>query len=173
MQPRVCHVCRNLNDPRAGACWVCYSPLPAMAQPPPHASVAPSTDGRGSRLRDGSVVTAFGLIGWLVLLGGMGLTVLLVGFELAREWPGLLIPFALVQLVMFAALGRTVWMHGKATIGSGPADARPADAMTQRVTFVVSMALVGASLLVLLAVAAFVIFMVICLAVVMGSAAMS
>jgi len=114
----------------------------------------------------------------------LGFTSALIGFELALEWPGLLIPYALVVLVAFVALGRTAWVQIRKPVEVTPArpTTRTGDAtgprpdgkvtgtdVVQGVALGLTIALAVIAGLILLFLAAIVIFFLICLALVAGS----
>lgn len=164
-----CPRCGSGNAPTMARCWVCGTP---MTGPPPTAP-PPATDD----------TLPFRAIGWLALLAGLVLVGGLVAIELALEWPGLLVPYALVQLVVFAALARTAWVNlrrppapaadgaaARAGVGaSAPAAGGSAaragvsgGEVVQGIALALTIALVVIALLALLAVSAIILFMMVC-----------
>ncbi len=165
---RACPVCGSGNATTTARCWVCGADLAGAAPPSAAAAPPPATTSDGS-------TRTFQVLAWSALLLGLGFTALLIAIELALEWPGMLIPYAVVVLVAFAALGRTAWVQlKKPPAAAPPAGARPDGKITgtdvvQGVALGLVIALAVIAGLVLLAVAAMVIFFLICLAVVSSS----
>lgn len=167
-----CPVCGSGNARTTDRCWVCGAPLAGAAS-----AGAPPPD----RTQTGT--QSLRLLGWSALLLALGFTAALIGVELALEWPGLLIPYALIVLVAFAALGRTAWVQirkpvevrAAPTTATGDATGpRPSSKITgtdvaQGVALGLTIALAVIAGLILLFVAAIVIFFLICLALVAGS----
>ncbi|MFK7986594.1 MAG: hypothetical protein AB8I08_11270 [Sandaracinaceae bacterium] len=154
---KMCTWCHRPNDPRASHCWVCQSELPAEA-------AAPATEPAERSGTDG-LLRAFG---WLGLLFGLGFVSLLVGIELGSNWPGLLVPFALVMLVVFGGLGVTAYVHirkSRAVEGERSAG----ETLFAGVALAVSLVFVLLALLFLLMIAAMVIFFLVCLAMIGGA----
>lgn len=164
-----CPVCGNPNQLGASNCWVCSAVLSGEAVD----SVLSPHDSQAQSLR---------VLGWTAFLFGLALVTLLVGVELALEWPGLLIPFALIVLVSFVALARTAYVHlqrppkapapvkasGDDT-GSPRRGAVTRTDVVQGVAMGLSIAMAVIAGLLLLFVAAFVIFALICFAMLSSS----
>jgi len=167
-----CPVCGSGNARTTDRCWVCGAALagaPAVGASPPDRT---QTGTRG-----------FQLVGWSALLLALGFTAVLIGVELALEWPGLLVPYAIVVLVAFVALGRTAWVQIRKPVDVAPrpttaaGDAtgpRPDGKVTgtdvvQGVALGLTIALAVIAGLILLFIAAVVIFFLICLAIVAGA----
>jgi len=165
-----CPVCGSGNARTTERCWVCGAPLAGAA---PVGAPPPDRTQSGTR--------TFQLLGWSALLLALGFTALLIGVELALEWPGLLIPYAVVVLVAFAALGRTAWVQIRKPVdvstpttrtgdATGPPDGKITGAeVAQGVALGLTIALAVIAGLILLMVAAMVIFFLICLALVAGA----
>jgi hypothetical protein len=163
-------VCGSGSAAGATKCWVCGANLDDASALPP----TPLARG-SSASSDGH---AFRVLGWSAFLLGIGFVTLLVGVELAFEWPGLLIPYALIVLVAFVALARTAYVQlrrrpdPQAAPASGTAAASPPTGKTktndivQDVALGLTIALAVIAGLMLLFVAAVVIFFLICLAIV-------
>ncbi|MCA9606272.1 MAG: hypothetical protein KC619_11785 [Myxococcales bacterium] len=175
MNARACPICGSGNAANVPRCWVCGADLAAAAPPSAGAAPAPAT-------RYDDSTRTFQLIGWSALLLGLGFTALLIAVELALEWPGMLIPYAVVVLVAFVALGRTAWVQIKkkptgaaATLSAeGTPAPRPDNKSTgtdviQGVALGLAIAIAVIAGLMLLAVAAMVIFFLICLAMMAGA----
>ncbi|MGE0792037.1 MAG: hypothetical protein AB7S26_40560 [Sandaracinaceae bacterium] len=162
-----CAMCGSGNAATSAQCWVCGASLSGAARigPPPRAVRDPSDN-----------LTA---LGWLALLIGLALAALLIGIELAIEWPGMLVPFALVVLIGFGALARTAWVQTRpaesapppapSAAATPPADAARGDGAPKRslandVALGVTIVMLILAGLALAAVAAMVIFFLICLA---------
>lgn len=157
---KVCTWCHRPNDPRATQCWVCQSALPDQAAPAPASSSERSgTDG---------LLRAFG---WLGLLFGLAFVSLLVGVELGSNWPGLLVPFALVMLVIFGGLGLTAFVHIRQA-RSVQNEASAGEKLFAGVALAVTLLFALLALLFLLMIAAMVIFFLVCLAVIGGAGAL-
>lgn len=155
---KMCAWCHRPNDPRASHCWVCQSELPAQA-------AAPAPPPAGERTGTDGLFRAFG---WIGLLFGLGFVSLLVGVELGSNWPGLLVPFALVMLIVFGGLGVTAYMHiAQARAVEGERSA--GEKLFAGVALAVSLMFVLLALLFLLMIAAMVIFFLVCLAIIGGS----
>lgn len=173
---RACPICGSGNATATPRCWVCGADLGAAA--PPSAAAAPAP---ASKYDDST--RTFQLVGWSALLLGLGFTAVLIAVELALEWPGMLIPYAVVVLVAFVALGRTAWVQIKKkpdsvaatpTVSAEGAPAKPDGRTTsadivQGVALGLAIAMAVVAGLMLLAVAAMVIFFLICLAMMGGS----
>lgn len=146
-----CTRCFELSDPRSRACWVCGG---ALVDAPPAPAEAPAGDDRSLRV-----------LGWVLLIGGIGFVSLLVGVELALEWPGLLIPFALVMLVVFGGLGRTAWVHVRGARARAE-EGTSGEEILRGVALALAITLAILALLFLLALAAVILFMMVCFAVI-------
>lgn len=172
---RACPICGSGNATATARCWVCGADLASAAPPSAAAAPAPATT------YDASTRT-LQMVGWSALLLGLGFTALLIAVELALEWPGMLIPYAVVVLVAFAALGRTAYVQLRKKPGA--VEARPTTAaegaprtdggtstadVLQTVALGVAIAIAVIAGLLLLAVAAMVIFFLICLAMISSS----
>lgn len=116
---RACPICGSGNATVTARCWVCGADLAAAAPPSAAAAPAPATT------YDASTRT-LQMVGWSALLLGLGFTALLIAVELALEWPGMLIPYAVVVLVAFVALGRTAYVQLRRKPGA--VEARPTTA---------------------------------------------
>lgn len=172
---KTCPVCASGNAATSERCWVCGA---ALSSAPGSAVEVPAP------VRDSG--DALQAIGWLALLSGIAFVTVLVAVELALEWPGLLIPYALVVLIGFAALARTAWLQSRrsretpsapeASAAAPEAPAAPpssggskAGDLARDVALGLSIALIVIAFFALLAVAAVVIFLAICFAVIAGS----
>ena len=162
---RPCPACGSGNATQSTQCWICGAALgdrAAAVSNAPAAHPRPSTD---------VSTDTWKLLGWTSMLLGLGFTSILVGVELALEWPGLLIPYALVVLVTFVALGRTAYVHLKkkpepdegAPGGAKPGSVTGADVL-RGLALGLTAALAVIAALVLLAVSAMIIFVIICFA---------
>ncbi|MCB9597893.1 MAG: hypothetical protein H6719_34575 [Sandaracinaceae bacterium] len=172
---RACLICGSGNSAQVARCWVCGADL--TAAPPPGAAAAPppaATYDKSTR--------ALQVVGWSSLLLGIGFTAILIAVELGLNWPGMLIPYAVIVLVAFVALGRTAWVQLKkkptlaaASAAGGPeGGAAPKKGVTgpdvmQSVALGLAIAMAVIAGLMLLAVAAVVIFFLICLVLVSSS----
>lgn len=165
MSVRACGVCGSGNASQSTHCWVCGAALGSGAPAPVPAQVQQSGD-------------TMKAVGWLALLTGIGFVTLLIAIELALEWPGLLVPYALVVLIGFAALTRTAWLQTRGAQVAAPSAQQQAQAkaksdknakLVQDVALGVSIALLVIAAFALLMVAAVVIFFIICLAVIASS----
>ena len=168
MSVRTCPMCGSGNAATSTQCWVCgatlgtgdYAPVPASVQ------------------KSGDTMQA---LGWLGLLTGIAFVTVLIGIELALEWPGLLVPYALVVVIGFAALTRTAWLQTRKGAGQPQGSPQPTAAsspgaskgdgskLVQDVALGLSIALLVIAAFALLMVAAVVIFFIICLAVIAGA----
>ena len=149
-----CVACRQISDPRAPRCWVCGGPL---VDDGPAVQPAGSDD------------TPLRLLGWIALLGGIGFVTLLVAVELAMGWTGLLIPYALVMLLVFGALGRTAWVHikgARAPTEGAPGSTTTGEEILKGVALAMALTLAVLALLLLMAVAAIVLFLMVCFAII-------
>ena len=173
---RSCPTCGSGNALQSTKCWVCGGGLEGQPSPSVARLPGPAPGTYGS-------TQGFKALGWVSLLLGIGFTAILIGVELAMEWPGLLVPYALVVLVTFVALGRTAWVHLKkkpetpqapptasaAAAGGGakPAASKPGvtgSDVAHGVALGLTVALAVIAALALMAITAIVLFAVICLA---------
>ena len=161
---RGCPTCGSGNALNSARCWVCGAALTSAA--PHEATPAILVD-------DGST-RALRIAGWSALLCGLGFTALLIAVQLALEWPGLLVPYALVVLVAFVALARTAWVQIRRRPAAATAHAGPPRGgvtgtdVAQGIALGLAIAIAVIAGLLLLALAALVIFFLICLALVGG-----
>lgn len=172
---RACPVCGSGSAPAATKCWVCGADLDGSG-PAPVSPLATSPLARSSAASDGH---GFQVLGWSAFLLGIAFVTLLVGVELALEWPGLLIPYALIVLVAFVALARTAYVQlrrpaptaASATAAAGPSPPvgkGQGKDIVNDVALGLTIALAVIAGLMLLFVAAVVIFFLVCLAIVAG-----
>lgn len=170
---RACPVCGSGSAAGAAKCWVCGASLDSAAPTSP-VSASPLAK-TSSAASDGH---RFRVLGWSAFLLGIGFVTLLVGVELALQWPGLLIPYALIVLVSFVALARTAYVQLRprpdpsphpvaASAGASPpaGKGKPRDVVAD-VALGLTIALAVIAGLMLLFVAAVVIFFLVCLAIV-------
>lgn len=166
-----CPHCGSGNATTSQVCWVCGGPLRGGPAGPPPQLATNASSARG-----------FQIFGWATLLLGLVFTAVLIGVELALEWPGMLIPFALVVVVAFAALARTAYVQIKKPLVTGPATAprsgqgtRPettggvtGNEVVQGVALGIAIAAAVIAGLLLLGITAMVIFFLICMAMFAG-----
>ncbi len=160
---KACPTCGSGNAATSERCWVCGG---SLASAGPVARVPKQVTDSGDTLK---------ALGWLGLLSGIGFVTLLVAIELFREWPGLLVPYAVIVLLGFAALARTAWLQTRKsssepaapTVGPGtvaPAGPPAKRTLAEDIALGVTIAFVVLAGFGLLLVAAVVIFFLICLA---------
>ncbi|MBX3275361.1 MAG: hypothetical protein KF729_34160 [Sandaracinaceae bacterium] len=164
---RGCPTCGSGNATNSPRCWVCGA---VLGTAPEHSEVAPAI------LADDGSTRALRIAGWSALLLGLGFTALLIAVQLALEWPGLLVPYALVVLVAFVALARTAWVQirRRPAVATAAAQAGPPRAgvsgvdVAQGIALGLAIAIAVIAGLLLLALAGLVIFFLICLALLGG-----
>lgn len=148
-----CWTCGSGNRPEAKRCWVCHAdlnpsaPRPAAA-PLPHAS-------------SGSVAGM--VIGWFLGLICLFVVSLLVAIEIAIHWPGLLVPYALVSVVVLSVLA--VSAYGQIRHARRGKEAPSAGAtLIYGVVLGTTTVVLGLALIVLLYIAAIVVMLLVCFA---------
>lgn len=145
-----CGWCQGVSGPQATICWICRSPLPEQAAP-----VTPSSTGTEG------LASAFG---WLAGIFSLGIVTFLVGWELLSHWPGMLIPYGGAVLAAFSGLTLTAYLHLRSA-RTVDGEATAGEAVLAGAGLAVAAIFVVLALLMLLGVAAFVVFFLICLAV--------
>ncbi len=172
MSDRRCPSCGSGAEGDAKFCWLCGYPLASTA------ALAPPADPVGAPPISGFVWIGGFVLALLVMLG--------VAVELALLWPGLLIPYTLMLVPVVAVLARIAYVQrldfwkdrepearrGSAVAeGAGSADGEAPSSVSSEIMGEVATAIAigfGAVLVVigivfLLAVAAFIILIAICL----------
>lgn len=162
---RGCPTCGSGNALEATQCWVCGS-LITPGEAPPQTLLARQQQRHETSRR------TFRILGWVAFLLGIFFICTLVAIELALEWPGLLIPFAGITLVVFVALGRIAYVQIRSPVPLPPEGGAKKGVSGGEVLEGVAMglALAGAIIagMMLLFVAAMVIFFLICIAMFAG-----
>jgi hypothetical protein len=161
-----CRTCGSGNAPGAPRCWVCGA-VPGEG-PLPRAPVSSSS-------------TTSATLAWVVVVLGILFVTLLIGISLAFEWPGLLIPYAIVVVMGLTGVATVVFAVVMASRAMAPSrggapvqprgatakSARDHDAVTDLAQAVGIVAIVVAIALVvffLLFVAAIIVFFLVCFA---------
>lgn len=172
---QACPVCGSGNAPNAGRCWICGVMLsPAIgpyrgagadpaAHPPRAAAPAPAAQTHPAAI-----------VAWIAVLLGIFAVTGLIAIELAINWPGVLVPYALMVLIVYLGLGRVAWISlspprppggGSPAVPPGASThSSKGEAVIRGVAWAMVVAAIAISLAFLLFVAAMVIFFVICLA---------
>ena len=167
---RGCPTCGSGNALEATQCWVCGAALSAGAAPP-QTSLA-----RQERASSDSTQT-WRLISWSAFLPAILTICALVGIEIALNWPGLLVPFALITLIVIGSLGRIAYvqlkrppsMPGQGQGGGPKKGGTTGSEVLQGVALGLAIAAAIIAGMILLFVAMVVIFFILCLSLVATS----
>ncbi len=118
MIPRPCSTCGSGNTPESPRCWICGALLERVAASATAPSAPLAAAPRAPAAVDGlfapsATVEGYGLrlTGWLVVVLAIGMLAMLVGSQLAADWPGLLVPYAVVVIVGGVGVGATMRLH--------------------------------------------------------------
>ena len=152
-----CPVCGSGNAVGAPRCWVCGFTREGDAATQPAPTRLAARRARPSPHRKWFAA------GWTVMFLGIAFVAALVGLELLFNWPGLLVPYALGVLIMFAALGKVAHVTLRGGQGQDGTDVLQGVAM--------GLIFAGGVLaaLALLFVAAIVLFLIVCFAILGGA----
>lgn len=150
-----CSTCGSGNRAEVAQCWVCGAALGGSGATP--FVVASETPELRAERRTHAVI-------WLTVLVGLAITATLVAVELALNWPGLMVPYSLVMFATFVALARTAWTEMRRKSAEGRDKSRGQD-IVESVALGVGVTIGVLAALILLMVAAAVLFFVICMAI--------
>lgn len=158
-----CGTCGSGNDAARVRCWVCGAGRPsatALSSSAPGSSAAPrpATPQPLTSSRSGQRTAA-----WFIVILAILFLSLLIGIELALQWPGMLIPFGLLVVVVGVGVGALMRAHFAAALDPARASqVAVGDVLLGASTALATASLVVLGLLALVVVCALVLFYMLC-----------